>query len=60
MGCNLCVAACPIPDCIQLERWTEGVDPRTGLTIQKEPLCWPDHPNNPECALATLPAGREA
>lgn len=58
VGCNLCVAVCPIPDCITLERLTDGADPRTGLPIRNEALRWLDHPNNPGCSIAPPMVGK--
>ena len=47
VGCNLCVSVCPVEDCITMVPMTSGVDPRTGLAIQKEATNWTIHPNNP-------------
>jgi dihydropyrimidine dehydrogenase (NAD+) subunit PreA len=37
VGCNLCMFACPVPDCITMERVDSG----------KEFQNWTTHPNNP-------------
>ncbi|MFA7657073.1 NAD-dependent dihydropyrimidine dehydrogenase subunit PreA [Acidithiobacillus thiooxidans] len=47
VGCNLCLAVCPVADCIRMEQMTSGIDPRTGLEIASEPANWNQHPNNP-------------
>jgi len=47
VGCNLCTIICPVDGCITMEQMTEGVDPRTGVTINKEKANWTTHPNNP-------------
>ncbi|MCH8073194.1 MAG: NAD-dependent dihydropyrimidine dehydrogenase subunit PreA [Proteobacteria bacterium] len=47
VGCNLCTCVCPVDGCITMEQMTEGVDPRTGVTINKEKANWTTHPNNP-------------
>jgi len=47
VGCNLCTCVCPVDGCITMEQMTEGVDPRTGITINKEKADWTTHPNNP-------------
>ncbi len=47
VGCNLCTIICPVDGCITMEQMTEGVDPRTGITISKEKANWTTHPNNP-------------
>ena len=52
VGCNLCVCACPIENCITLRRLTEGEDPRTGKKITAEFGDWTTHPNNPMRAAA--------
>jgi dihydropyrimidine dehydrogenase (NAD+) subunit PreA len=52
VGCNLCVVACPIEDCITLVQMTQGVDPRTGTPIEPGYANWTTHPNNPMRAQA--------
>ena len=48
VGCNLCVAVCPVPGCISMLPMRAGVvDPRTGSLVSLEPLNWTEHPNNP-------------
>ncbi|MDJ0946165.1 MAG: NAD-dependent dihydropyrimidine dehydrogenase subunit PreA [Kiloniellales bacterium] len=47
VGCNLCVAVCPVENCITLEHLTEGVDPRTGKAIDPAYGNWTTHENNP-------------
>lgn len=47
VGCNLCVAVCPVSDCISMEAMKSGVDPRTGVPITAQPMNWTQHPNNP-------------
>ncbi len=47
VGCNLCVAVCPVQDCISMERLTAGADPRTGDAIDSGYANWTQHPNNP-------------
>lgn len=47
VGCNLCTCVCPVDGCITMVQMTEGVDPRTGVTINKEKANWTTHPNNP-------------
>lgn len=47
VGCNLCVSVCPIEDCISMQPMRSGIDPRTGLEIQKQSADWTTHPNNP-------------
>lgn len=52
VGCNLCVAVCPVPNCIDMVPLTEGVDPRTGRPVVSTPADWTTHPNNPQCRSA--------
>jgi len=52
VGCNLCVIACPVENCITLVHKTKGVDPRTGLDYGRKPADWTIHPNNPAAAKA--------
>jgi dihydropyrimidine dehydrogenase (NAD+) subunit PreA len=47
VGCNLCTVVCPVDGCITMEQMTKGVDPRTGVAINKEKANWTTHPNNP-------------
>ena len=47
VGCNLCVSVCPVDSCITMQQMTDGVDPRTGQTINPEKANWTTHPNNP-------------
>ena len=47
VACNLCVAVCPVADCITMERMTTGTDPRTGRKIDPAYANWTQHPNNP-------------
>ena len=47
VGCNLCTCVCPVDSCITMEQMTEGVDPRTGITINQEKANWTTHVNNP-------------
>ena len=47
VGCNLCVAVCPVPDCISMAPMREGTDPRTGQVINSIPRSWREHPANP-------------
>ena len=37
VGCNLCMFACPVPDCISMERIDSGTEYQN----------WTTHPNNP-------------
>jgi len=47
VGCNLCVAVCPVDQCITLRELAAGeVDSRTGLTVGGY-ANWTTHPNNP-------------
>jgi dihydropyrimidine dehydrogenase (NAD+) subunit PreA len=59
VGCNLCVAVCPVPDCLTLRRLAPGeIDARTGSVVAAGPADWTMHPNNPlrQPAAATKPA----
>ncbi len=47
VGCNLCVAVCPVEDCIKMLPLDAGEDPRTGQPIVNKPMNWMQHPNNP-------------
>ena len=48
VGCNLCVAVCPVPECITLRDLRPGeVDQRTGRTVSANHGDWTAHPNNP-------------
>ncbi len=47
VACNLCVEVCPVEACITMVRQTEGVDARTGKTINPQYANWTGHPNNP-------------
>ncbi len=53
VGCNLCVAVCPVENCIELVQLTSGSDPRTGKPIDRDYANWTTHPNNPQA----VPAG---
>ena len=47
VGCNLCVAVCPVEHCITLRELADGeVDARTGCTVGGYSN-WTTHPNNP-------------
>jgi dihydropyrimidine dehydrogenase (NAD+) subunit PreA len=46
VGCNLCVEACPVENCISMVRLEDGADPRTGKPIVHEHSDWTSHPNN--------------
>ncbi|MEI7969104.1 MAG: NAD-dependent dihydropyrimidine dehydrogenase subunit PreA [Betaproteobacteria bacterium] len=47
VGCNLCVAVCPVDNCITLRTLPDGsVDPRTGERVGGY-RNWTQHPNNP-------------
>ena len=59
VGCNLCVAVCPVPDCIALVPMSEGIDPRTGHTIDPIPRSWLEHPGNPLAACNMMPQRKE-
>lgn len=53
VGCNLCVAVCPVEDCITLRPLAAGEkDPRTGETVSGNFRGWTSHPNNPQRAGA--------
>jgi dihydropyrimidine dehydrogenase (NAD+) subunit PreA len=53
VACNLCVSVCPVDGCITMERLDAGqIDERTGEVVQKEPLDWTQHPNNPNVKAA--------
>jgi dihydropyrimidine dehydrogenase (NAD+) subunit PreA len=48
VGCNLCVAVCPVPDCITLQPLPPGaIDTRTGRIVEGDYANWTTHPNNP-------------
>ncbi|MDQ2736032.1 MAG: NAD-dependent dihydropyrimidine dehydrogenase subunit PreA [Pseudomonadota bacterium] len=48
VGCNLCVAVCPVPDCITLQALPPGtIDLRTGRVVDGGYANWTTHPNNP-------------
>lgn len=55
VGCNLCVAVCPVKDCIAMVPMRVGVDPRTGQPIDLNPLNWLEHPQNAlgKCCVMT-------
>jgi len=49
VGCNLCVAVCPVPECITLRDLRPGeVDARTGCVVSGAHADWRTHPNNPQ------------
>ena len=53
VACNMCVNVCPVEGCITMERIEAGsVDARTGEPVQKEPMDWTCHPNNPDARAA--------
>ncbi len=48
VGCNLCVAICPVPGALSLRALSPGaVDQRTGKTVSGDYANWTTHPNNP-------------
>jgi dihydropyrimidine dehydrogenase (NAD+) subunit PreA len=48
VGCNLCVAICPVENCITLQPMKAGeTDPRTGKVVSGTYANWSSHPNNP-------------
>ncbi len=48
VGCNLCVNACPIENCIEMVALRAGeIDKRTGEKVSGEYANWTTHPNNP-------------
>jgi len=48
VGCNLCVVACPVPQCITLRTLAPGeMDQRTGKSASATHGDWTRHPNNP-------------
>jgi dihydropyrimidine dehydrogenase (NAD+) subunit PreA len=52
VGCNLCVAVCPVEHCITLQPIPEGqVDVRTGQRVAPA-ANWTAHPNNPMAGKA--------
>jgi dihydropyrimidine dehydrogenase (NAD+) subunit PreA len=52
VACNLCIAVCPVENCITMVEMTEGVDPRTGRRIDPKYANWTTHPNNPNALKA--------
>ncbi len=53
VGCNLCVVACPVPECITLRDLAPGeTDLRTGTVVTGGHGDWTTHPNNPMRAAA--------
>ena len=52
VACNLCIAVCPVENCITMVQMTEGVDPRTGRRIDPKYANWTTHPNNPNALKA--------
>ena len=53
VGCNLCVVACPVPECITLRDLAPGeTDLRTGTVVSGGHGDWTTHPNNPMRAAA--------
>ena len=48
VGCNLCVVACPVPQCITLRDLKPGeTDQRTGRLVSDQYADWTSHANNP-------------
>jgi dihydropyrimidine dehydrogenase (NAD+) subunit PreA len=48
VGCNLCVAICPVDNCITMRKVPAGeIDQRTGKPVLGEYANWTTHPNNP-------------
>jgi dihydropyrimidine dehydrogenase (NAD+) subunit PreA len=55
VGCNLCVAVCPVPQCITLHTLKPGqVDQRTGEVVSAEYANWTTHANNPARTSLTV------
>jgi dihydropyrimidine dehydrogenase (NAD+) subunit PreA len=52
VACNLCIAVCPVENCITMVELTEGIDPRTGQRINPAYANWTTHPNNPNAMKA--------
>jgi dihydropyrimidine dehydrogenase (NAD+) subunit PreA len=53
VGCNLCVAVCPVEDCITMVPLAAGaVDMRTGQVVDAGYANWTTHPNNPGRVMA--------
>ena len=52
-ACSICQAACPVEDCITMERVAPGeVDKRTGKVVEEDYANWTMHPNNPGACAA--------
>ncbi|HUN94215.1 MAG TPA: NAD-dependent dihydropyrimidine dehydrogenase subunit PreA [Burkholderiaceae bacterium] len=48
VGCNLCVAVCPVPECITMRTLAPGeIDARTGRAVPASAADWTTHRNNP-------------
>lgn len=57
VGCNLCVAICPVPGALSLRALKPGeIDQRTGKPVSAEYANWTTHPNNPSAVSAGTPA----
>jgi dihydropyrimidine dehydrogenase (NAD+) subunit PreA len=53
VGCNLCVAICPVPGALRLRTLTAGeIDQRTGKPVSATYANWTTHPNNPSALKA--------
>ena len=51
VGCNLCVAICPVPGALSLRKLAAGeIDQRTGSPVSAAYANWTTHPNNPSAA----------
>ena len=55
VGCNLCVAVCPVPECITMRTVEIGdIDLRTNKKVQAGYADWTTHPNNPMRVAETV------
>ena len=55
VGCNLCVAVCPVPECITMRTVEIGdIDLRTNKKVQAGHADWTTHPNNPMRVAETV------